>query len=140
MERFERKWFNTVASFLVVAAGLAYGFTSNPTWIMVFGALVVIGLQAGATGSYIYTSELFPTDVRSLGTGLTYGLGRLANVAGPFIIAGVYAGLGYESVFAFVAGCYVLRGLAYGIWGPNTTERSLEEVNEALMLRARRAL
>ena len=140
MERFERKWFNTAASVLVVAAGLAYGFSSDPTWIMVFGALVVIGLQAGATGSYIYTSELFSTDVRSLGTGLTYGLGRLANVAGPFIISAVYAGLGYEAVFAFVAGCYVLRALGYGIWGPSTTGRSLEEVNEALMLRTRRAL
>jgi len=34
--------------------------------------------------------------VRSLGTGLTYGLGRLANVAGPFIVAWVYAGLALQ--------------------------------------------
>jgi MFS transporter, putative metabolite:H+ symporter len=139
MERFERKWFNTAASFLVVVCGLAYGFSSDPTWIMVFGALVVIGLQAGATGSYIYTSELFSTDVRSLGTGLTYGLGRLANVAGPFIVAWVYAGLGYEAVFAFVAGCYILRGLGYAIYGPRTTGRSLEEVNETFAVRTQRA-
>jgi len=130
MERFERKWFNAAASFTVVVCGLAYGFSSDPTWIMVFGALVVIGLQAGATGSYIYASELFSTDVRSLGTGLTYGLGRLANVAGPFIVAWVYAGLGYEAVFAFVAACYVVRGLCYAIYGPRTTGRSLEEVNK----------
>jgi putative MFS transporter len=129
MERFERKWFNTAASFVVVVCGLAYGFSHDPIWIMVFGALVVIGLQAGATGSYIYTSELFSTDVRSLGTGFTYGLGRMANVAGPFIVAWVYAGLGYEAVFAFVAGCYVVRGLGYAIYGPRTTGRSLEEVN-----------
>ncbi|HEY1412758.1 MAG TPA: MFS transporter, partial [Rhodopila sp.] len=135
MERFERKWFNAVASFAVVVCGLAYGFSSDPTWIMVFGALVVIGLQAGAAGSYIYTSELFSTDVRSLGTGLTYGAGRLANVAGPFIVAWIYAGLGYEAVFGFVAGCYVLRGLGYAIYGPRTTGRSLEEVNESLLLR-----
>lgn len=129
MERFERKWFNAGASFMVVVCGLAYGFSRDPTWIMVFGALMVIGLQAGATGSYIYASELFSTDVRSLGTGFTYGIGRLANVAGPFIVAWVYAGLGYEAVFAFVAGCYVLRGLGYA-YGPRTTGRSLEEVNE----------
>jgi MFS transporter, putative metabolite:H+ symporter len=137
MERFERKWFNTAAAFLVVVCGLAYGFSSEPTWIIVFGALVVIGLQAGATGGYIYASELFSTDVRSLGTGLTYGLGRLANVAGPFIVAWVYAGLGYEAVFAFVAACYVLRGLGYAIYGPRTTGRSLEEVNEPMPSRTR---
>jgi putative MFS transporter len=129
MERFERKWFNAAACFLVAACGVAYGFSSDPTWIMVFGALVVIGLQAGATGSYIYASELFSTDVRSLGNGFTYGIGRLANVAGPFIVARVYSGLGYEAVFAFVAGCYVLRGLGYAIYGPRTTGRSLEAVN-----------
>ena len=139
MERFERKWFNTAVSLLTAAAGVAYGFSSDPTWIMVFGALVVIGLQAGATGGYIYTSELYSTDVRSLGTGMTYGLGRLANVAGPFAVAAVYAGLGYEAVFGFVAGCYVLRGLAYAVYGPRTTGRSLEDVNEALMPRPRPA-
>jgi putative MFS transporter len=130
MERFERKWFNTAVSFAVVGCGLAYGFSSDPTWIMISGAMMVISLQAGATGSYIYTSELFSTDVRSLGTGLTYGIGRLANVAGPFIVAWVYAGLGYEAVFCFIAGCYVLRGLGYAIYGPPTTGRSLEAVNE----------
>ncbi|WP_428542195.1 MFS transporter [Rhodopila sp.] len=139
MERFERKWFNTAVSLLVAVAGVAYGFSSDPTWIMVFGALVVISLQAGATGGYIYTSELYSTDVRSLGTGMTYGLGRLANVAGPFAVAAVYAGLGYEAVFGFVAGCYVLRGVAYAVYGPLTTGRSLEDVNAALMLRPRRA-
>jgi putative MFS transporter len=137
MERFERKWFNACASLTVVVCGLAYGFSRDPTWIMVFGALMVIGLQAGATGSYIYASELFSTDVRSLGTGFTYGIGRLANVAGPFIVAWVYAGLGYEAVFAFVAACYVLRGLGYAC-GPRTTGRSLEEVNEPLIRTAQR--
>ncbi|HEY4174482.1 MAG TPA: MFS transporter [Rhodopila sp.] len=137
MERFERKWFNAGASLTVVICGLAYGFSRDPTWIMVFGALMVIGLQAGATGSYIYASELFSTDVRSLGTGFTYGIGRLANVAGPFIVAWVYAGLGYEAVFAFVAACYVLRGLGYAC-GPRTTGRSLEEVNEPLIRTAQR--
>ena len=37
-------------------------------------------------------------------------------------------------MFAFVAGCYVVRGLGYAIYGPRTTGRSLEEVNEPLVL------
>lgn len=85
MERFERRWFNAAACFLVVVCGLAYGFSRDPTWIMVFGALVVIGLQAGATGSYIYASELFSTDVRSLGTGFTYGPGHAVNPQELFV-------------------------------------------------------
>jgi putative MFS transporter len=80
---------------------------------MVFGALVMIGL--------------------------TYGPGRLANVAGPFIVARVYAELGYEAVFGFVAGCYVLRGLGYAVYGLRATERSLEDVNGRLALEGRLA-
>jgi len=51
-----------------MVCGAAQGLSSDPTWIMVFGALVMFGL--------------------------TYGPGRLANVAGPFIVARVYAELG----------------------------------------------
>jgi MFS transporter, putative metabolite:H+ symporter len=50
-------------------------------------------------------------------------------MAGPFIVARVYADLGYEAVFGFVAGCYVLRGLGYAVYGLRTTGRSLEDVN-----------
>jgi MFS transporter, putative metabolite:H+ symporter len=134
MERFERKWFNVAVCFLTAVTGVAYGFSNDPTWIMIFGACVVIALQAGATGGYIYTSELYSTDVRSLGTGFTYGIGRLCNVAGPFVVAWVYAGWGYEAVFAFVAGCFVLRGLGY-VCGPYTTGRSLEDVNAPMLVR-----
>jgi hypothetical protein len=49
--------------------------------------------------------------------GLTYGGGRLANVAG----------------------CHVLRGRGFAIYGPRTTERSLEQINEPLPSRTRHA-
>lgn len=72
--------------------------------------------------------------------GMTIGAlsgGKLANHIGRrrgFIyatilyamVAWIYAGL---AVFAFVAGCYVVRGLGYAIYRPRTTGRSLEEVN-----------
>lgn len=33
--------------------------------------------------AYAYTPELYPVEARASGNGLTYGVGRLANVAGP---------------------------------------------------------
>jgi MFS transporter, putative metabolite:H+ symporter len=129
MERFDRKWYNTCVCLAVVVSVLLYGFTATPALIMIFGALVVIALQCGATGIYIYTSELFSTDVRSHGIGLTYAAGRLTNVAGPFIVAAIYAGLGYAAVFLFVAACYLIGAAAYGFFGPRTTGIPLETVS-----------
>ncbi|WP_428486981.1 MFS transporter [Rhodopila sp.] len=129
MERIDRKWFNTLVCAVVAAAVLLYGVVGTPGLIMLVGAVVVIALQGGATGLYIYSSELFSTDVRSLGVGLTYGVGRLANVIGPLIVAALYSGFGYAAVFVFVAGCYLICAVAYGCFGPRTTGRILEAVS-----------
>ena len=133
MERIDRKWFNTGVCVLVAICVLLYGVVGTPALIMLMGTLVVIALQGSATGLYIYTSELFSTDVRSLGIGLTYGIGRLTNVAGPLIVAAVYSGVGYVAVFLFVAGCYLVCAAAYGLIGPRTTGRALEAVSPGII-------
>jgi MFS transporter, putative metabolite:H+ symporter len=129
MERMDRKWFNAAVALWIAMCVLLYGLANTPAMIMLVGALVVIGLQASATGLYIYASELFATEIRSLGVGLTYGAGRLTNVAGPFVIAAIYGGLGYTAVFLFVSGAYLLLTLLYAVLGPHTTGRSLEAVS-----------
>jgi putative MFS transporter len=131
IERFERRWFNVAISVYVAVIGVAFGMSDNPTLIMVFGSLMVIGLQAATVSSYTYASELYPTELRSQGNGITYGLGRVANVGGPFVVAAVFSQLGYTAVFAFIAGCYIVRGLLYML-GPATTGRSLELVSPSL--------
>lgn len=128
-ERVERKWFITLDSVLIIICGLLYGFSSEPFYIMLFGFLTVFFLQAFPTILSSYTPELFPTPLRSSGMGITYGIGRLANTIGPFIVATLYASVGYESVFVYIAACWAAAALAVGIFGPSTTQRSLEELN-----------
>jgi putative MFS transporter len=131
IERFERKWFNVAISVFVAVCGVLFGLSENPILIMLLGSLVVMGLQAATVSSYTYASELYPTELRSQGNGITYGIGRVANVGGPFIIAAVFSQLGYTTVFAFIAGCYIVRGLVY-LLGPATTGLSLEVVSPSL--------
>jgi hypothetical protein len=47
------------------------------------------------------------------------------------MIAAVFSQVGYAAVFAFIAGCYVVRGLVY-LLGPATTGRSIEVVSPSL--------
>lgn len=130
VERFERKWFVTVDGILIALFGLGYGLSGTPVFIVLFGALVVASIQAMAVALYTYTPELYPTQMRSSGMGITYGIGRLANVLGPFIVSAIFAAAGYLSVFIYIAACWLGVAFVVGVFGPSTTGRSLEVLEE----------
>jgi MFS transporter, putative metabolite:H+ symporter len=116
---------------LIAVFGLGYGLSGSAVFIVLFGALVVASIQAMAVALYTYTPELYPTSMRSSGMGITYGVGRLANVAGPFIVSFIFGAAGYLSVFVYIAACWVGVALVVGIFGPVTTGRPLEVLEGA---------
>src|SRR5262249_24713632 len=79
---------------------------------------------------YAYTPEMYPTGLRNTGSGLCYGVGRLANIAGPFIVAGIYDGAGYGWVFAYIDACWALVALTVAVLGPRSGGAVLEEPQE----------
>jgi MFS transporter, putative metabolite:H+ symporter len=131
VERIDRKWFITIDAIAIAVSGLLYGFTYEPVFIMIFGALVVLGIRAFIAAAYVYTPELFPTGMRSSGHGLAYGVGRLANVGGPYIIASLYSAMGYQSVFIYIGACWLIMSVAISVFGPLTSARSVETLNES---------
>ncbi len=128
-ERVDRKWFITVDAVAIAVCGLLYGSSRAPDMIMLFGFLTIFFLQAFPTILSSYTPELYPTAMRSSGMGFTYGAGRLSNIVGPFIVSTLYASLGYETVFVYIAGCWLAAGCIVGLFGPLTTRRALEELS-----------
>ena len=111
---------------LIGVFGLLYGLTFDPVLIVVFGFLVNM-IERGYTAlAYAYSPELFDTRTRSLGTGISYGVGRLSNAAGPLVIAALYTGSGYQSVFVFIAGTWVVGALVVAAFGPRTRKRPLD--------------
>jgi putative MFS transporter len=126
-DRFERKWCLAVFGTAIAVCGLLYGLTFNPILIVVFGFLVNL-LERGYTAlAYAYSPELFDTHGRSLGTGVSYGLGRLSNAIGPLVIAALYTGSGYQSVFFFIAGMWLVGALVLAIFGPRTRRARLAQ-------------
>jgi putative MFS transporter len=116
---------------VIAVCGLLYGLTFNPILIVVFGFLVNL-LERGYTAlAYAYSPELFDTHGRSLGTGVSYGLGRLSNAAGPLIIAGLYNHTGYQSVFIFIAVTWLVGALVLAVFGPSTRRARLRQAAEA---------
>jgi putative MFS transporter len=124
-DRFERKWSLVAFGTTIAICGLFYGLTFNPILIVVFGFLVNLFERGYTALAYAYSPEVFDTAGRSLGTGISYGLGRLSNAAGPLIIAGLYTGSGYQSVFFFIAGTWLFGAIVLAFFGPKTRPKPL---------------
>ncbi|GAA2358722.1 MFS transporter [Saccharopolyspora halophila] len=119
-DRFERKWCLVVFGLIIAGSGLMYGLTFVPVLVIVFGFMVNLFERGYTALAYAYSPELFDTNGRSLGTSISYGIGRLSNAIGPLIIAGLYSGYGYQTVFYFIAGTWVVGVLALALFGPAT--------------------
>jgi putative MFS transporter len=119
-DRWERKWSLVAFGSAIAVSGLLYGLTFNPIMIVAFGFLVNMFERGYTAVAYAYSPELFDTRGRSLGTGISYGLGRLSNAVGPLIIAALYTGSGYQSVFFFIAGTWLVGAVAVAFFGPRT--------------------
>ena len=124
-DRWERKYWITVLPLLIATFGILYGLSSEALFIVIFGGLVAMCIQSFAPLLYAYTAECFPTEIRSSGTGFSYGIGRLSNAFGPLLIAFLFTNYGYMSVFIYIAACWFVVSATIGTLGPRTRGRAL---------------
>jgi putative MFS transporter len=127
-DRFHRKMPTVVIALLTAACGLCYGLSFNTAAILIFGFLVSFFIQTFAALLYAYTPELYPTSLRNTASGFVYGVGRLANIAGPLIVASIFGGAGYVWVFVYIAACWAIVAGAIGFFGPRSGQMRLEEL------------
>jgi MFS transporter, putative metabolite:H+ symporter len=90
------------------------------------GFLMEMFLRTFSSLLYAYTPECFPTEIRNSGAGLAYGVGRLANIIGPLIIAFLFTRFGYSSVFMYIASAWVIVAITIGGFGPRTKRHILQ--------------
>ncbi len=119
-DRWERKYLIAVAALVIASFGLLYGMSSGTVPIIIFGFLVAMFLQVFAPLLYAYTPEIYPTSIRTEGSGVAYGAGRLANGFGPLLIAYLFTQFGYVSVFVYIAAMWILVALVVTFFGPKT--------------------
>jgi MFS transporter, putative metabolite:H+ symporter len=124
-DRWQRKYWITLLAVGIAVCGILYGLTFQTVLIVIFGGLMTMLIQAFAPLLYAYTAECFPTEIRSTGTGFTYGIGRLSNAAGPLVIAFLFTSYGYTSVFAYIAACWLVVAAMVAAMGPLTRGRTL---------------
>jgi MFS family permease len=93
--------------------------------LMGFGQLGVFGVYA------VYLPELFPTSLRSTGTGFCYNVGRIVAAAGPFFLSRITTAYGNTIEGFRTAGLWISLVLLLGIvvlpFLPETKDQPLPE-------------
>jgi putative MFS transporter len=126
VERIGRK--PTLAAFLVLGGLSAFAFAKADTQAVYVTALFFVGFfNLGAWGAvYPYTSETFPTRLRSSAFGVMEGVGKTAAIAGPYIFGNLNDATGSTTwSLTFIAIVMAAGGLVAAVFGRETRGRAL---------------
>jgi MFS transporter, putative metabolite:H+ symporter len=126
VERIGRK--PTLAAFLVFGGLSAFAFAKADTQAVYVTALFFVGFfNLGAWGAvYPYTSETFPTRLRSSAFGLMEGVGKAAAIAGPYIFGHLNDATGSTTwSLTFIAIVMAVGGAVAALFGRETRGASL---------------
>jgi putative MFS transporter len=121
VERIGRK--ATLASFLILGGVSAYAFAVADSQGVYVTALFFVGFfNLGAWGAvYPFTSETFPTRLRSTAFGVMEGVGKAAAIAGPYIFGNLKDATGSTTwSLTFVAIVMAAGGIIAAIFGRET--------------------
>ena len=100
----------------------------NPREVIVLVAISFTFISGNSMLVYLYTTEIYPTRLRSLGTGAASAWLRVASAAGPAIVGFALTGYGVSGVF-LLFGMISLAGAAISFGTVETRERALEEIS-----------
>ena len=101
---------------------------ANPREVIVLVAISFMFISGNSMLVYLYTTEIYPTRLRTLGTGAASAWLRVASAAGPAIVGFALAGYGVSGVF-LLFGMISLAGAAISFGSVETRERALEEIS-----------
>ena len=127
-ERIGRKAVVSTYMLLGGASAIALAFSHSELQIMFAGMSLSFFMNGAFAGVYAYTPEIFPTAVRTTGTGSSSSFGRLGSVSAPILVGYVYPLFGFGGVFAMTTAVLVIGAGVVLIFGIETRNRSLEDI------------
>lgn len=115
-----------IASLLLCAVVVpaTFAFTNSYASALVLFSLLGFSLLTLFGGFAIYFPELFPTRLRSTGTGFCYNVARYLAASGPAVFAGLSANYGMQRAALVVSGVFLLGLLVMPI-APETKGKQL---------------
>ena len=99
-----------------------------------YNGLVVAGFIAFASNVWLissllaYTSESFPTKVRSFSSGIVEGISRGLSAIGPILFV-LFQPLGFLNLMIIIASFSLIATVIITIYGSKTRGKSLEKIS-----------
>ncbi len=108
---------------------LAFGAASSAFNVMILSTASWFFITTIALALYLYSSEIYPTRVRALGTGTGTAWVRLASIIGPFVVGMILPAGGLGGVFLMFASASLVGGIVTLAFGMETSGHVLEELS-----------
>jgi hypothetical protein len=105
-----------MAAALSMMGCAAAASTGSQTTVLVAFTVAAFFATCAWVSAYPTFSELFPTHVRATGIGVSVGVGRTGAIIGQVLLAEVALSFTLTSVFALLAGFWLIGAIAGGIW------------------------
>ncbi len=123
------------ASVVTIISGYIYArfnAASDPTIVLSVGFVLIAAIYIQTAVLFgVYTTELFPTEIRLRANGICNTLGRGATVISPFIVGALMASSGLPGVVWLMIGLVLVQIVVVWAWGVEPRNRGLEDVATA---------
>jgi putative MFS transporter len=130
-DRLGRKFTIIGGSVWCIILGAIYPFMQQPEAVLGVGFVLIVGIYVLTAILYgVYTSELFPTEVRLRANGICNMFGRGATVVTPLLVVTLFTTYGLVGVLAMMIGLLVIQIVVVAVWGIEPAKRRLEELEE----------
>jgi putative MFS transporter len=108
---------------------LAFGAATTPFNVMILSTASWFFITTISLALYLYSSEIYPTRIRALGTGTGTAWVRLASIIGPFVVGMILPASGLGGVFLMFAIASLVGGVITIAFGIETRGKTLEELS-----------
>lgn len=125
-----RRWY--ACAFLLATLpliGLAALGATSAVEVLVLATATYAILQTVTFSLYLYSSELYPTRLRAVGTGFGSAWLRAGSSIGPLLVAFIVGDFGVRYVFAAFAAVALVGGIVTLLLAIETRGRVLEELS-----------
>jgi putative MFS transporter len=126
-----RTWLSICFAMASIPLFAVFGLGSNltVTWMLVLATVASFFFPQIQLALGLYPTELYPTRIRALGSGVASTWARVGSITGPIIIGFVLQEAGLSADFLMLGGLAVLGCIVLAVFGVETRRRLLEEIS-----------
>lgn len=125
-----RRWYATAFLLAMVPLlTLTWLGATSATEVLILATVAYAILQTITFSLYLYSSEIYPTRLRCIGTGLGSAWLRAGSAVGPVMVGLIVGDLGIRYVFAAFAAVALVGGIVTLLFAIETKGRVLEELS-----------